>query len=265
MGLQQTVQQQNGIVQNEQKKTECVEITFYTDPLCCWSWAFEPIWRKLQYQFRNQICFKYVMTGLLPSWKNYSDPLYSVNRPQQMGPVWMEVSESTGMPTQSKIWVEDPPASSYPACIAFKSMQLQSEAAAIKYLRMLRETVMLGGRNIAKQTILIEIAESLISKYPAILSLQRFASDLTDDAGLEAFRLDLQETQNRHITRTPTLIMRAHNKQAIMLTGYRPYPILLEALRQIFPEIEPAVKQISVTDYRDFWGTLTEREIDEIL
>lgn len=265
MELQQTAQQQSGTVESEHKTTERVEITFYTDPLCCWSWAFEPAWRKLQYQFREQIYFKYVMTGLLPSWKNYSDPLYSVNRPQQMGPVWMEVSETTGMPTESKIWVEDPPASSYPACIAFKSMQLQSETAAIKYLRMMREAVMLEGRNIAKQAVLIEIAEGLINKYPTSLSLQRFASDLTDGPGLEAFRLDWQETQNRHITRTPTLIMRTPGKQAIMLTGYRPYAALLEAIKQISPEIEPTVKRIRVEDYQRFWGKLTDRELQEVL
>ena len=265
MELQQVAQPERSIVQDEQKRADRVEITFYTDPLCCWSWAFEPMWRRLQYQFRDQIYFKYVMTGLLPSWKNYSDPLYSVSRPQQMGPVWLEVSESTGMPTQSKIWVEDPPSSSYPACIAFKSMQLQSEAAAIKYLRMMREALMLHGKNIAKQAVLIEIAESLISKYPTLLSLQRFVSDLTDSAGLEAFRLDWQETQNRNITRTPTLIMRAHGKQAIMITGYRPYAALLEAIKQISPLIEPTVKAIDLDDYKRFWGNLTDREIREII
>lgn len=120
MNLQETLPEIGLAVENHQNKADRVEITFYTDPLCCWSWAFEPQWRKLQYQFRDEIVFRYIMTGMLPSWKNYSDPFYSVSRPQQMGPVWLEASSSSGMIINSKIWVNDPPASSYPACIAVK-------------------------------------------------------------------------------------------------------------------------------------------------
>ena len=25
-----------------------LSIEYYTDPLCCWSWAFEPQWRRLR-------------------------------------------------------------------------------------------------------------------------------------------------------------------------------------------------------------------------
>jgi predicted DsbA family dithiol-disulfide isomerase len=205
------------------------------------------------------------MTGMLPSWKNYNDPLYSVNRPQQMGPVWLEASSSSGMPMNSKIWVNDAPASSYPSCIAVKAMELQSPPAAIKYLRMLREAVMLVGKNIAKQDVLFEIADRLVNKYPTILDLHQFTSDLTNDNGLEAFRVDWQEAQNRNITRTPTLILRSANKPAIMLTGYRPYPVLLEAIKQVSPDIEPTIEHISPDDYKNFWGNLTDREIEEIL
>src|SRR3954471_3369508 len=148
MELQQQKKELGKAVQNEQNKADRVEITFYTDPLCCWSWGFEPQWRRLQYELQDQIVFRYVMTGLLASWKNFSDPLYSVTRPQQMGPVWMEAGTVSGMPVHHKLWVEDPPASSYPACIAVKSVQLQSPAAGIKYLRMLREAVMIQGLNI---------------------------------------------------------------------------------------------------------------------
>jgi predicted DsbA family dithiol-disulfide isomerase len=265
MEAPQTEKQTRRIVQNEQSKADRVEIIFYTDPLCCWSWGFEPQWRRLQYEFQNQLVFKYVMTGLLPGWKNFNDPVYSVSRPQQMGPVWLEASEKSGMPMQSKIWVQDPPASSYPACIAVKAVELQSQAASIKYLRLLREAIMLEGKNIAKQEILIEIAEKLSNKYPALINVHQFADDLTNDKGLEAFRSDWQESLNRNINRTPTLIMRSENKPAIMLTGFRPYAILLEAIKQISPSIEPTVKQISVDSYKRFWGDLTAREIEEIV
>ncbi|MCW3108236.1 MAG: DsbA oxidoreductase, partial [Segetibacter sp.] len=155
-------------------------------------------------------------------------------------------------------------ASSYPACIAVKTAQLQSQAAAVKYLRCLREATMLQGKNIAKQEVLMQVAEKLISDYPGLLNLNQFITDLTSDCGLEAFRPDWQETQNRNITRTPTLILRSPNK-AIMLTGYRPYSVLLEAIKQVAPAIEPSVNPISIDAYKRFWGSITEREIAEIL
>lgn len=265
MELQQNKQELRETVQSEQNKADRVEIVFYTDPLCCWSWAFEPQWRRLQYEFQDQIVFRYVMTGLLPSWKNYSDTVYSVSKPMQMGPVWLEASETSGMPMHHKIWVEDPPASSYPACIAVKTAQLQSQAAAVKYLRSLREAAMLQGKNIAKQEVLMQVAEKLISDYPGLINLNQFTNDLTNDNGLEAFRPDWQETQNRNITRTPTLIMRSPNKPAIMLIGYRPYSVLLEAIKQVAPAIKPSVNAISIDAYKRFWGSHTEREIAEIL
>src|SRR3954466_16223308 len=136
-------------VRDDPDTAERVEIIYYTDPLCCWSWAFEPQWRRLRYEFGDKIIYRYVMSGLLPEWKNYSDPLYSVSRPMQMGPVWHQASLQSGMQMYDKIWVEDPPASSYPACIAVKCAELQSKKAGDTYLRLAREAIMLHGKNIA--------------------------------------------------------------------------------------------------------------------
>lgn len=130
---------------------------------------------------------------------------------------------------------------------------------------MLREAVMVEGKNIAKQDVLFEIADRLVNKYPSILDLHQFASDLTNDNGLEAFRKDWHEAQNRGISRTPTLILQSQRKPAIMLTGYRPYSALLEAVKQVSPKIEPTIEHINVDGYRHFWGPLTDREIQEIL
>ena len=140
-----------------------VDITFYTDPLCCWSWALEPQWRELRYEFEGNIRWRYCMGGMLPSWKNFHDEVNSVSRPVQMGPVWMHASQISGMPMDTRIWMEDAPASSYPACIAFKGAELQVAAVAELYLRLVREAIMLDGKNIAKQNVLIDIAEQRLN------------------------------------------------------------------------------------------------------
>lgn len=249
----------------QQHPADRVEITFYTDPLCCWSWAFEPQWRRLQYEFQEVFICRCVMSGLLPSWQKFNDPLYSVSRPMQMGPVWHEASMTSGMKIYDKIWVEDPPASSYPACIAVKCAELQSEQAGVKYLRMVREAVMLHGKNIAKQDVLTGIARDLASNSPGLIDTEKFLLDLTgNDNGIEAFRTDLNEVQTRNITRFPSLIMRSASKPSIMITGYRPYPVLLDAIKQVARTIEPLQKPASKEAYIKYWGNITQREIEEV-
>jgi len=251
-------------ISNKERNAGRVEITFYTDPLCCWSWGFEPQWRRLQYEFQDRIVYRNVMSGLLPGWRNYNDPLYLVSRPMQMGYVWHEASLKSGMQIYDRIWVEDPPASSYPACIAVKCAELQSQTAGIKYLRMAREAVMLYGKNIAKQDVLTTIAETLAKSYPGILDTERFLQDLTiNDNGINAFRKDLDEVQSRNISRFPTLIMRSANKPSIMLTGYRPYPALLDAIQQVAQTTASLQKPASKEAYIKYWGNITQREIEE--
>ena len=151
-------QQQTILQASTDNRADVVEIVYYTDPLCCWSWAIEPQWRRLQYEYRGHLQLRYCMGGLLPSWKHFSDAANSVSRPAQMGPIWMEATHISGMPIQNTIWITNPPASSYLACIAVKCAGLQSAEAEAQYLRLLREAVMLKGENIDKQSVLIKIA-----------------------------------------------------------------------------------------------------------
>ena len=41
-----------------------VQVRFYTDPACPWSWATEPSIRKLMVQFDKQLDWTFVMGGL---------------------------------------------------------------------------------------------------------------------------------------------------------------------------------------------------------
>src|SRR5436305_1999889 len=102
------------IKQRESVKADQLQIVYYTDPLCCWSWAMEPQLRRIQFEFR-EISWRYCMGGLLPEWKNYNHEVNSVSRPIQIGPVWMHAGQVSGMPMDTTIWMRDPPQSSYPA------------------------------------------------------------------------------------------------------------------------------------------------------
>jgi putative protein-disulfide isomerase len=206
-----------------------VEITFYTDPLCCWSWAMDPPFRKLEENFGNSLSTTYKMAGLLPSWDNFADTVNSIRKPAQMGPEWMHVKEITGAEIDPGIWVSDPPASSFPACIAVKSAELQSRQAGERYLHLLREAVMVRRINIARTETLLEIGRSLSDQLPAFNPFT-FQEDLLGSRGREAFRLDWQEMKYNGIVRIPTLIFRSASRATILLSGYQSYEALENAV-----------------------------------
>src|SRR3546814_17149873 len=44
------------------------EIVYFTDPLCSWSWALEPQWRRLLFTFGDRLYWRYRMGGMIPDW-----------------------------------------------------------------------------------------------------------------------------------------------------------------------------------------------------
>lgn len=211
-----------------------VEVTFYTDPLCCWSWAMMPAWDRLLLECAPGMKVTYKMGGLLPSWKHFGDAAHSISRPSQMGPEWMHAAHASGLTINSQVWVSDPPASSYPACVAVKCVQLQSETYGESFLRLLWTAVMEEGENIARNGVLIDAAWLLHDEY-ADFDLSRFRDDLMGDTGKEAFRKDLQEAKYLGISRFPTLVIRRKNGSTVMLQGFQTYESLKAGMGIILP------------------------------
>jgi len=209
-----------------------LEVVYYTDPLCCWSWAFEPAWQQLLQDYQGRISWRYCMGGLLAEWRAYHDTMNAVSKPVQMGPVWMQASQVSGQPMNDRIWFLDPPASSYPACLAVKCAGMQSEQAAHLYLNALRSAIMKDGKNIAKKAVLLETATVLSGEHPGILDIQRFEADLGSEATMQLLKQDLQEVSYRNINRLPTLAIKQGDHR-VVITGYRPYEALQQVIRQI--------------------------------
>lgn len=214
-----------------------LEVVYYTDPLCCWSWAFEPHWRRLRAEFGAALDCRYRMAGMIADWGSYSDPLNSVSRPLHMGPIWREAQHLAGAAVDDRIWMEDPPASSHPGCLAVKAAELQSADAADLYLRRLREAVMTQRRNIARPEVLLELADEVAAGAPDRLDAVRLRRDLDGQAAREALREDIKEARYRGIGRFPTLTLCLRGGTGIVLVGYRPYEALLSALARIAPEL----------------------------
>jgi predicted DsbA family dithiol-disulfide isomerase len=234
------MEQKNG--QKQQNSTtdpvaqrDGMEIIYYTDPLCCWSWAMETHWQQFRQELPPGITIIYKMGGLLPSWNLFRDEVNSIRKPAQMGPEWMHARHVSGIEIDDRLWIIDPPASSFPACIAVKSAELQSPVFGTVYLGMVREAALLRCKNIARTEVLMDLALEL-AENDASFDLGRFRNDL-NGMGAEAFKKDWKEAKYLGINRFPTLVFKAPGRQSILLSGYQSYNSLKEHWDRIIVEL----------------------------
>lgn len=239
-----------------------ISVTYYTDPLCCWSWAFEPQWRKLKFSLGSSLSYRYCMGGLISDWKAFSDSINSINRPFQMGSLWAQASQESGMPIDDKIWMIDPPATSYMACVAVKCAGLQSIGAEEKYLRKVREAVMLNRGNVARREVLFDIALDLSKENKEIMNVDSFIMDFKSGKGTIEFKKDLQEVQYKKIQRFPSLVIKRANSQPTILIGYNTYDGLLNAIGPGFVQSLVPTDQM---EYKKYYGNVMDRELNEIM
>jgi putative protein-disulfide isomerase len=250
--------------EGEAQASPCVAITYFTDPLCCWSWAFEPQWRRLRFAFAGRLAWRIRMGGMIENWTRFSDPANAVFRPAQMGPVWLDAGRASGMSADPRIWVNDPPASSWPAGLAVKAAELQSAGAADLLLRRLREAVMAEGRNIARREVILAVAEEAAAARPDLLDLERFRQELDGADARAAFLDDVKETRFRGITHFPLLAIGAGDAAPVVLAGRQSYPALLQAVLSVAPDLGPERRPESPAAYQTYWGRVTAREIQEV-
>lgn len=235
-------------------------LEYFTDPLCCWSWGLEPQMRKLRYLLKDRLQIKYVMGGLLRDWEHFQDPLNSISKPSQMGPLWVEAKHLTGQPIDEHMWINNPVDTSYPSCMAVKAAEQQSPMAGEAMLRLLREAVMIHKKNIGDTDVIIEIAKELEEK--GVLNITDFETSLYSSASSDLFREDLDKVKIKGVTRFPTMLI-SYKEKTVQITGYRPFSVLLDTFKYLDPTLE-INEEIDREDYKASWQNFTKRELEEI-
>jgi predicted DsbA family dithiol-disulfide isomerase len=170
-----------------------VHVTYYTDPACPWSWAAEPGLRRLQSEFGDGLRITYVMGGLAREFRKPVETMHHV----------LDAAAASGMPVDPRVWLDAPPRSSYPACLAVKAAAEQGLDGP--YLRVVREGIMVDRRAMDSADALTDAAR----RVPG-MNLDRFKIDLNSNAIAEAFGADLDrtraaapETHTEHRRRVP--------------------------------------------------------------
>src|SRR3712207_6694022 len=145
-----------------------VELRYYTDPACERSWGTEPQLRHLLWEFGDALAIRVVMGGLARTF----DPADHTSLVARL----LDVAAQTGMPCDPRIWLENPIASSYPACQAVIAAREQGAGAAQSYLRRLREGIFCRRQKLDHADALIAAAGE------ADLDRPRFEIDLRSHA-----------------------------------------------------------------------------------
>ena len=156
-----------------------IDAYVYTDPACPWSWAAEPALRRLQAEFGDALRLHFVMGGLAREFK----------RPLETMRHWIDAGDASGMPVDPRLWLDAPPRSSYPACLAVKAAAEQGLDGP--YLRRAREGLAYERRSLDSPEPLVELARTVPG-----LDVERFRVDLASNATVEAFGADLERTRS---------------------------------------------------------------------
>ncbi len=219
--------------------------TYYTDPLCPWSWALEPSLRRLQVEFGAQIRIAYVMGGLAPAFEN----------PQAQIAEWLDACDRSGMPFDPRLWLEAPPSGSHPACLAVVAAGEQGDPGL--YLRRLREGLLCGRRK-------LDTAEALVAEAHSVpgIDAARLRRDLDSSATVE--RLGEQLDRTREIggaAALPTVAFRGDSGEAEQVVrGFVPYERWREAALAAGAEPTGAAAP-SIEQALERFGTLATAEV----
>lgn len=239
---------------------EKVEVEFYTDPFCCWSWAMEPAWRRLRYEFGDQVNWKFRMSGMFPG-TNTSKNGNGVT-PEEIEAVWKEAAKESAMPIDTGVWQANRPDSSFLACLAVKTAERQAPEAAEAYLHQLRETLMVEGRNVSQVHVLLDVAHELVKKRPDVLDYSQFKAELIEKTAYREFQNDMEMSDSISVSRYPTIVISKGNDRKV-LAGYHSYDDILSAINRIDPVLKPQ-RQADCSGYQEYWGNCRPEELDAI-
>jgi predicted DsbA family dithiol-disulfide isomerase len=241
-----------------------ITITYYTDPACPWSWALEPVVRKLMVEFGTGLDWTFVMGGLARSLAR--EPAARAGIVEQ----WLRVSDGTQAPLDPLLWVDGPITSTYPACMAAKAAAEQADDRGYRYLRRLRESLMCERRKLDHVEALIEESRA------AGLDVERFRIDLRSNAITEAFANDLEQTKalaeglddpagdaSRGVggAPLPTLVFRGEGGGERAVAGVQPFDAYRAAALESGAEVAHE-RPLGVEEAVTRFGRVTTREVE---
>jgi len=210
-----------------------IKIIQFTDPVCTWCWGSEPIIRKLQWRFGDQIEVSYIMGGLVNDIREFYDHANDIGGDpkesnENIARHWLEASQKHGMPIRTEgfqLFTEEHP-SSYPQNIAYKAAQIQDQELANKFLRRMREATATEARQTNRRDELVGLASEVG------LDIASFIKSLEDGSARQAFEQDLR-IASKYLVRSFPSFRLVYGTESMNLHGFQSYDTLKAIFRNI--------------------------------
>lgn len=214
----------------ELTSTKPVQFIYVTDPICSYCWQVEPQLEKFIALYGEHLDVKVVMGGLLESWHGFADEGNGIRKPSDVGGHWREAAAHYGMPIDGTVWDKEPIESSYPASIAFKLVQQISDTSSKRFLRALREEVMVFNRNIAKDEVLAYVLDR------SNRNGKKVVEDTKTEEAKALLKGDLALARSLGATSFPTVVMINSDGEGIRIAGLRDFETYEKAMFDIAGE-----------------------------
>lgn len=230
-------------------------LTFYTDPVCIWSWAFEPHWIRLLEALASQVIFNIRMGGLIyPDSDIYKSPYTSSEKALRHS---IQVAHQTGVEFAPALWLKNEIQSSYPACIAFHCVVEEQFSKQILFLRKLRQNYFLFARNfMIEKDFLLLLDEMEIDR-------ETFRKYWHSGRAYKELLVNLASNNASGIHSFPTIGLKVGNAPPVFFHGYHDYYKLKTKISEILPKLKWS--PIPDFDYiLRFYGPLTSYEIIQL-
>jgi putative protein-disulfide isomerase len=255
-----------------------IEVRYYTDPVCTWSWGAEPVMRRLAWEFGESLRWRLVMGGLARVYgPDYRDEEGDIGSgPDCFADLmahWLDVAARTEMPCDPRLWTQNPISSSHPVCMAVKAASEQGENAGLAYTRRVREALMVERRK-------LDGVEALVAEAGAVgLDSKRYRIDLESNATIEAFAADFEEvrdvpeearaagavrvTEGRERVAFPSVLFVGPDGRRVGVWGWQPYDEYRQAA--LVAGAEPATTAVpEPLEAIERFGRCATREISEL-
>ncbi len=246
--------------------TTDLEIISYTDPYCTWCWGSEPILRKIQEVYGQQVRIRFIMGGLVKDMREFSDPGAGIGGErwyEQVAQHWLEASGRHRMPVDEQIYydIKEDVFSTHPACIAYEAARLQGEEIAIRYLRRLREGAAAERKAIQHLEVQVQLAGEVG------LDVKQFESDIQSGRANDLFQEDLQECRIKGVRGFPTFLVRGTESE-VLLRSYTSFQTFENWLQELsINQLEQKVlkgEPAQVFDFISRYGKTAVMEISTV-
>ena len=213
-----------------------IEIIEFTDPVCTWCWGSEPILRKLETRYSNDVKIGFIMGGLVKDMNDFQDEFNGIGGENDLSKVneqiashWIKASERHKMPVETKgfsLFTKDH-TSTYPSNIAYKAAQFQGEEIAHRFLRRIREAAATEAKQVNRLDVLKELASSVG------LNEQQWLIDMENGRAEKEFEKDLALCQHFQIYAFPSYLIKDETGKGILLRGFQSYETFQQAIHQL--------------------------------